>query len=272
MRTARPLALLLLTARAASSDAPAALADARPDDPRLRQLLSPYERDGVFYSYSFVDTPTLSVSVSLTLSGIACSGFGVDEEAVLRTALTSTLDLASSSYVGAMDCADGRRLSSSATVSFDIDIPADEVADDAVADGADLATTVAATLETAISDGSFATAIASAATSLSVSSMSAVSATGVSVDTQMPTPAPTTPEQTPAPEKRHAARSSLGRWLGRACSQASCVGPASSFDDHTVRMGFRRGHSSHHAGVSMATVRHYFAQTVSRTRRGATSS
>ena len=143
---------------------------------------------------------------------------------------------------------------------------------DAVADGADLATTVAATLETAISDGSFATAIASAATSLSVSSMSAVSATGVSVDTQMPTPAPTTPEQTPAPEKRHAARSSLGRWLGRACSQASCVGPASSFDDHTVRMGFRRGHSSHHAGVSMATVRHYFAQTVSRTRRGATSS
>ena len=153
--------------------------------------------------------------------------------------------------------ADGRRLSSSATVSFDIDIPADEVADDVVADGADLATTVAATLETAISDGSFATAIASAATSLSVSSMSAVSATGVSVDTQMPTPAPTTPEQTPAPEKRHAARSSLGRWLGRACSQASCVGPASSFDDHTVRMGFRRGHSSHHAGVSMATVRHY---------------
>ena len=55
MRTARPLALLLLTARAASSDAPASLADARPDDPRLRQLLSPYEQDGVVYSYSFVD-------------------------------------------------------------------------------------------------------------------------------------------------------------------------------------------------------------------------
>ena len=40
-----------------------------------------------------------------------------------------------------------------------------------------------------------------AATANSVSSMSAVSATGVSVDTQMPTPAPTTPEPTPAYEK-----------------------------------------------------------------------
>ena len=40
------------------------------------------------------------------------------------------------------------------------------------------------------------------------------------------------------------ARSAMERWLGRACSQACCVGPASSFGDHTVYMGFRRGLST----------------------------
>ena len=56
--------LLLLTARAASSDAPGALADARPGDARMQRQLSPYDEA---LSYSFMSFPTLSVSVSLTL-------------------------------------------------------------------------------------------------------------------------------------------------------------------------------------------------------------
>ena len=57
---------------------------------------------------------------------------GSDESAVLRTALSSTLGY-DESYFGSMACDDARRrrapLSSSASVSFDLDVPASEVDD-----------------------------------------------------------------------------------------------------------------------------------------------
>ena len=53
----------------------------------------------------------LVVEVSLTLSGVECSGFGYSEESVLKTALAAVLGYDAES-IGSMTCKDARRRAS----------------------------------------------------------------------------------------------------------------------------------------------------------------
>ena len=83
-------------------------------------------------SYSYGSLGMLSLELTLTLDGIACSAFGADEAAVLRNALATTLGF-EDSYFGAMTCADAssRRLRSgarrlgttSSAITFEVSVP-----------------------------------------------------------------------------------------------------------------------------------------------------
>ena len=149
--------------------------------------------DGL-YSYSFYgEKEVLSVTVTLTLDGIACADFGDDEEAVLKTAIANTTGYPAS-YIGPMTCSSARRLAEarralladSSAISFDLSIPGDEVMEDDVADATDLGAAITTTLETAIADGSLATAIARAASDAGVTTMSSVSVASITVLPDVP--------------------------------------------------------------------------------------
>ena len=142
-------------------------------------------------SYSYGSLGLLSLSVTLTLDGIACSAFGADEARVLRDALATTLGY-DDSYFSAMTCADAssRRLRSgarrlgttSSAITFEVSVPGNEL-DDGVASADDFADGLKSTLTAAINDGSLAANIAAEAASAGVTSMSNVDPAGIAVST-----------------------------------------------------------------------------------------
>ena len=90
------------------------------------------------------------------LDGIACADFGSDEQDVLRTALANVTGYPTS-YFGTMSCDDARRrralLGDSASITFELAIPSDELIDDSVTSAETLAQAITDTLEAAISSG-----------------------------------------------------------------------------------------------------------------------
>ena len=131
---------------------------------RVARALSAYDST-LSYSYEF---RTLVVTVGLTVS-LACVDFDADAASVLALAVADVTGY-SSSQIGAMSCADQYRrrelLADSAVISFDISVSEDDIEDDSARTGDALASSVLSTLETAVADGSMATAIASAQTCL----------------------------------------------------------------------------------------------------------
>ena len=158
-----------------------------------------------------------SVSASVTMGGMDCADYGTVEETAFVSGIAASLDGVDTDHIGDTECSNARRvlredpsatdadtrrrLSSSASIAFDISIAASDVADDSVTDGSSLASSISDSLATAISSGSLTSAIAAAASDAGSTAFAAVTVTGHSISTQSPSPAPTLPAQTPVPSE-----------------------------------------------------------------------
>ena len=133
----------------------------------------------------------LSVAVAVSVSGIACASFGPEEEAVFKDGVAATLNGVEPRHVGDVACDDtGRRLSEevtwfrrrltdSADLSFELEIPPGELSGIAAnaTTSAELASSVVSSLATAVSSGALATNIQAAASSAGNAAMAGVTAT-----------------------------------------------------------------------------------------------
>ena len=124
-------------------------------------------------------TSTTSVDMTIGMSGLTCSTYGTPEEAAVNAALTTTIDGTTSDSFGAHVCTDDAARRALLTSSVSIDVTAEvEVA----AHGGDIsavAASVAAVMATAVSDGSFESAVVAEATSNGLTTMESVGVTSV---------------------------------------------------------------------------------------------
>ena len=152
--------------------------------------------------------PVISVSASISLSGMECADYGTVEESALVSGVAASLDGIDTDHIGDTECSDdsrrrhrelrgsgdsARRLDASTSVSiaFAISIPVSDVTDDTVTDGAGLASSISDSLTTAIASGNLTSSIASAAAAANSTAFADASVTGHTVTTHAPTPAPT---------------------------------------------------------------------------------
>ena len=133
----------------------------------------------------------LSVAVAISVSGIACASFGSEEETVFKDGVAATLNGVEPRHVGDVACDDtGRRLSEevtwfrrrltdSADLSFELEIPPGELSGIAAnaTTSAELASSVVSSLATAVSSGALATNIQAAASIAGNTAMASVTAT-----------------------------------------------------------------------------------------------
>ena len=167
-----------------------------------------------------------TVSLSMTLDGLACADYDSTAEAAFVAGLASTLGFNASQF-GDTECGDARRralssrgdgdadddgdararrrLSASSSLAFSISVGATD-ADDATTSGTAFATAVSSSLTSAVNDGTLTSAITSAAAASGSTAMASVAVSDFSVSTvvptatptRTPTPSPTTPAPTTA--------------------------------------------------------------------------
>ena len=146
----------------------------------------------------------VTILLSLSMTGMACSEYGEDEEGVLNQALALHLDGVSEDDFSAHTCTDqtrrGRALkgaSDSISISTEVTVDTTDYSDDNVLDA------VASTIAAVVSSGELASSVASFATAanftmtIDVTGSSAVAATPSPVAS--PTPSPVA-SPTPSPD------------------------------------------------------------------------
>ena len=153
-------------------------------------------------SWDLTATPTASpvtaaVDITIGMAGITCADYGTSEEAVVNAALASTIDGTDSSSFGPHMCTDvaaERRSLLSSSISIDVtaEVDASAYGGDVTAVAASVATVMAA----AVSDNSFAAAIATEAAAADLSTLATLtvtSAVAYGSPTAAPSPAPSLP-------------------------------------------------------------------------------